>query len=158
MSESWPTFQNYKELSIERKEIRILHLEWMWTLEILTGRFEHVLLDDHPEYDALSYCWGAAGRHETILLEGQRVYLRENAYQLLKTLCLQGQACAVWLDFLCIDQSSKPERSAQVSIMFDVFSSVQKVLSWLGPGDADSDLGLQLCGDPLRSIRNCYRY
>jgi len=143
MAELWPAFKNYNVLSVERKELGLLHIKWFWTLEILTGYCEHASLNANPEYDALSCCWGNAGEHETILLEGRRVYLRTNVYHLLKTLCPEGQKDAVWLDRLCIDQKNVPDGNAQFAMMGDIFASAQNVLSWLGPGDADSDLGLR---------------
>jgi hypothetical protein len=38
----------------------------------------------------------------------------------------------IWVDAICINQESLPERSAQVAIMRDIYSAAQMVLVWLG--------------------------
>jgi Heterokaryon incompatibility protein (HET) len=46
---------------------------------------------------------------------------------------------AVWIDQLCIDQSSVIERSQQVRIMQKIYAKAKCVLIWLGESENDSD-------------------
>ena len=55
-----------------------------------------------------------------------------------------------WIDAICINQSSIPERSAQVSLMRDIYDQASLVLVWLGPKDVFSDEAI----DVLDTIAN----
>ena len=55
-----------------------------------------------------------------------------------------------WIDAICINQSSMPEKSAQVSIMRDIYDKAGLVLVWLGPKDVFSDEAI----DTLLNIAN----
>ncbi|KAK7732412.1 hypothetical protein SLS63_005090 [Diaporthe eres] len=46
----------------------------------------------------------------------------------------------IWIDYLCIDQSSSSERTQQVALMQEIFSLASEVLIWLGE---PSSTGLQ---------------
>lgn len=46
----------------------------------------------------------------------------------------------IWIDYLCIDQSSSSERTQQVALMQEIFSVASEVLIWLGE---PSSTGLQ---------------
>lgn len=43
---------------------------------------------------------------------------------------------AIWVDYLCIDQSSTSERTQQVALMREIFSLASEVLIWLGEPSA----------------------
>ncbi|KAH0556093.1 hypothetical protein GP486_005969 [Trichoglossum hirsutum] len=55
-----------------------------------------------------------------------------------------------WIDAICINQVSIPERSAQVSIMRDIYDKAGLVLIWLGSKDVFSDEAI----DVLETIAN----
>ena len=55
-----------------------------------------------------------------------------------------------WIDAICINQSSIPERSAQVRIMRDIYDQASLVLIWLGPQDVFSHEAI----DVLETIAN----
>jgi hypothetical protein len=86
------------------------------------------------EYDALSYTWGGQDRNVTITCEGKRLYVTPNCYAALRR--LRGRRRKdiswLWVDAICIDQSSTKERNAQVSIMGNIYSRADCVLMWLG--------------------------
>jgi hypothetical protein len=46
----------------------------------------------------------------------------------------------VWIDALCIDQSSFEERNSQVKLMRNIYESSSEVLVWLGPASDNSAL------------------
>jgi hypothetical protein len=55
-----------------------------------------------------------------------------------------------WIDAICINQSSMPEKSAQVSVMGHIYDKAGLVLVWLGPKDVFSDEAI----DVLEIIAN----
>jgi hypothetical protein len=68
-----------------------------------------------------------------------------------------------WIYALCIDQSNPREKSHQVGLMGEVFSSVSSVLVWLGPADEYSRIfcwATEMCLRPvLHQIVNAnWRY
>jgi hypothetical protein len=50
---------------------------------------------------------------------------------------------AIWIDAICINQADNTEKSSQVQIMDDIYSSSLFTLSWLGPEADDSDLAIK---------------
>jgi hypothetical protein len=64
----------------------------------------------------------------------------ENLYDVLTVMKSLKLRHNLWIDALCINQNDKNERSAQVSIMGDIYSSADEVIVWLGPHDASSRL------------------
>jgi len=44
----------------------------------------------------------------------------------------------IWVDAICIDQSSTTERNHQVALMGEVYKLAKRVLIWLGEGDAEA--------------------
>jgi hypothetical protein len=43
-----------------------------------------------------------------------------------------------WIDAICINQNDEKERSDQVQLMRQIFSSARTVVAWLGEGDDES--------------------
>ncbi|KAK1830988.1 heterokaryon incompatibility protein-domain-containing protein [Podospora conica] len=90
-------------------------------------------------YEALSYVWGSENRSHKILCDGHTITITRNCFLALKHLRLVSQARALWVDAICIDQSSISERSQQVRLMGDIYKLALTVLIWLGEGDAKTD-------------------
>ena len=49
----------------------------------------------------------------------------------------------VWIDALCIDQSSIAERSRQVGIMSQIYSGAKRVVVWLGEADESTEQAIK---------------
>jgi len=62
----------------------------------------------------------------------------DNCLTALRYLRPKKKARTLWVDAICIDQSSINERNHQVKLMGDVYKLARRVLIWLGEGDADS--------------------
>jgi Heterokaryon incompatibility protein (HET) len=104
-------------------------------------------LNEDPSYLALSYCWGEATKAVPILLNGAKFLITKSlaiALQYLRQHFGQERAVVVWADALCINQYDQPERSSQVQIMGEIFSSACQVVLWLGEEKDDSDLAMDL--------------
>jgi hypothetical protein len=100
-------------------------------------------LDQLPEYEALSYTWGKAiltseeednddpGMEYEIFVNSESFIITENLYDGLSEL-RKDVTGYLWVDALCIDQTNKDERAAQVLLMGNIYSSATRVIIWLG--------------------------
>lgn len=90
-----------------------------------------------PNYTALSYTWGSSGRHVEVSIDGARAFVTESLFEGLQHLRKAQQQRYIigglwWIDMLCINQQSIPERNHQVAMMRDIFQSAGLVIAWLG--------------------------
>jgi hypothetical protein len=106
----------------------------------------HVDIDspNFPRYRAVSYQWGkekfryhiqvgspASVQHEQ---EYGRLRVKRNLLNLLQNIREPGSDCWLWIDAVCIDQSSVEERNSQVRLIGEIYRKADRVLVWLGTG------------------------
>ncbi|TLD18432.1 hypothetical protein PspLS_10082 [Pyricularia sp. CBS 133598] len=103
-------------------------------------RLRHSDIVFQPEYEALSYVWGTDPPARSIAIDGYQVPIRSNLLSALLRLRHVDKVRTLWIDALCIDQSTFTERNQQVSIMGDIFKSARQVIVWLGEESAESRL------------------
>ncbi len=106
-----------------------------------------------PPYTALSYLWGPPLPARIISLNDKPFEIRENLWdffeQLLEGLipCIQdGKGLDIdylWVDQLCIDQSSIAEKSSQVNQMTRVYEDAHQVMVCLGKASSTSSMALK---------------
>ncbi|RYP26317.1 hypothetical protein DL768_011752 [Monosporascus sp. mg162] len=101
--------------------------------EPFCGRLEVVNVEDAPPYEALSYTWGIGDPTNYIWFQGNPLPIKPNLESALRSLRLPNQVRCLWIDALCIDQSSVDERSRQVRYMRLVYKHCARVVAWLGP-------------------------
>ena len=87
---------------------------------------------DSPKYTAVPYMWGDAGIINTILVNGRMFKVRHNLWKLLDQLRRDEHQGCLWIDAICIDQTSLDERSHQVAMMGAIYSKAAGMLCWLG--------------------------
>jgi len=118
-------------------------------------------LSDHPEYRALSYCWGGLDdlKPLTVVFEDFAVgasssvsnipsddlcrvefQITTNLHDALVSCRRSKEWGYLWIDMLCINQGDIDERSGQVRFMRSIYESAESVVVWLG-----TDLDLQGC-------------
>jgi hypothetical protein len=106
--------------------------------------------DDCPDYDALSYMWGPVTPLFAIVVNGDsRLEIRENLHQCLLQYCAENRQLNpryVWVDQICIDQSSTLEKNHQVGLMSTIYSRSETVISWLAGGSALRELQVAAAG------------
>lgn len=115
----------------------------------LPPRFEleEYSLDTDINYEAMSYCWGDPTMNHRVLCGSRLINVTRSCWDLLSrvqrkcTYRTSASACSVkprhiWIDAICIDQTSKTERNHQVSMMADIYQGASCVLVW--PGDIGS--------------------
>ncbi|KAK0733091.1 heterokaryon incompatibility protein-domain-containing protein, partial [Lasiosphaeria miniovina] len=105
---------------------------------------ESVASTQAPRFLALSYLWGDASTTHEIVLNGNKFPVATNLHLTLIALRRRPMVDHVWIDALCIDQSSNDEKSSQVALMGNIYSRAAQVLSWLGPAADDSDAAFEL--------------
>ena len=128
-------------------------------VDIQTLSFEE--LEELYHYEALSYHWGEGDnthpifiQHSltsqpqqsynlnkvsdiAILLAKKRLLVKPNLYRALKHLRQKKDPCALWVDAVCIDQSSEEEKKEQVPNIAKVYNKADRVCIWLGSADHD---------------------
>ena len=82
-------------------------------------------------------CLGSGKERATHHDQFQAVRVRRNLYQLLAMLSTLESRAILWIDAICIDQNSIPERNEQVQLMESIFSQASEVISWVGPANPD---------------------
>jgi len=137
----------YEPAPIDRSTRSIRLLSLGWGSEVLLQSF---LLTSAPPYTAVSYTWGdpypppephnktvsprSAGSSKssrTIKINGRDLEVTENLGAFLAQVqsnISSNQATShqwYWIDALCINQSDNEERTHQVGIMGDIYSSVR---------------------------------
>ncbi|KAI9775711.1 MAG: hypothetical protein M1839_000913 [Geoglossum umbratile] len=113
-------------------------------LVTVVSAFEYTLtqvsLLDRPCYEALSYCWGNPSKRKSIVCNGRTLSITESLYNALRQLQLEHPV--LWIDAICIDQSSSAEKGQQVPLMKNIYEAASRVLIWLGPIENHSGLGV----------------
>ncbi|KAG5759838.1 hypothetical protein H9Q69_007376 [Fusarium xylarioides] len=120
--------------------IRLLELSPGNRLEILSGRLIEVWWEKEtcPPYSALSYTWadenGNTSPSNLIFLgKGQKVLrITRNCDRALRSLRHKNKSKLLWVDSICINQSSPSERSHQVGLMKAIYSKAITVHSYVG--------------------------
>ncbi|KAE9373140.1 HET-domain-containing protein [Stipitochalara longipes BDJ] len=137
--------QLYSPLKSDEQEIRLITIEGADDSSAdIHCQIETVNLSSSPLYDALSYVWGDAKIRVSITLNGLSVQVTTNLYQALKRLRARPGTSRIWIDALCIDQSSTDEKSSQIPLMGKIYSQAEKVLIWVGEEEEDSTAAMAL--------------
>jgi hypothetical protein len=141
----------YRPLSYDpsKRWIRVLKLEPGWVYLKLRCSLIHINIDDedHVPYEAISYTWGKYyeniqhdgrnrdQRFDQILCDGTWTDVTRSLSHALQKLRLTDRPRILWADALCINQSDEKEKSWQVRLMTNIYSSAFHVLIWVGYRD-----------------------
>jgi hypothetical protein len=143
----------YEPLSVDAKEIRLLHLYPGEADEPLSCRLVTAALDDAKTtpFEALSYCWGTAADLKTITVHvgSEDLYTPQTrtlsvtasldqALRYLRKGCKDRTPRVLWIDAVCIDQTNVEERGSQVGMMGEIFAKATATVIWLGAGMSDT--------------------
>jgi len=104
---------------------------------------EEVKLDAKPSFEALSYVWGDPEPKQLITIEsgaGDKIlYVTPNCAGALRRLRYRFQWRALWVDAICIDQTSLQDKAIQVPLMSEIYKTASEVLIWLGEPEGGHD-------------------
>jgi hypothetical protein len=126
--------------------------------QVLQGALKEIHVGNSASFDAISYVWGSGDKTECLWINNevgrQIVPITRNCRDILRHLRDNFGVRNVWIDAVCINQSSSDaaerEKSSQIKLMTQIYGSARRVYIWLGPGSEDhaSDNAL----DWLRNI------
>lgn len=135
----------YQPLAAASREIRLLEINPSANDEAdFFCRIKIVSLDDEPHFEALSYVWGTGSEKHRIFVDGAYLEIGKNLNIAMRYLRSHVHVRTFWIDAVCINQEDMQERGQQVQIMRDIYSSADKVVSWLGEPVEDTEKGLKI--------------
>lgn len=100
----------------------------------LVCRLVHTNLASRPQYDTLSYVWGAqvTTGSPSIALNERKFFVTPNLWSAMHCLRHEKDVRVIWIDAICINQRDIQERNQQVSLMGDIYRRAGQVFIWLG--------------------------
>lgn len=132
----------YRPLDRDKKSIRLMSLhpaedvEAELCCDILEARCDS---DDSPDYEAISYVWeGQVPNEDQYIIckddktNPKKLLITRNSATVLRHLRKNDDLRVLWMDSICIDQSSTQDRNHQVLLMGDIYTHALRVLIWLG--------------------------
>lgn len=128
--------------------IRVIRLRRGQLNHELECTLEAVRLGGKPSYEALSYCWGQRASNRCIKIQPSSLSatapggpapatsfaITDTLHDALIYLRSPREERVLWVDQICINQKDKNERSAQVKLMQDIYSSAGCAVVWLRVG------------------------
>jgi hypothetical protein len=144
------TLPLYDIISKTSRYIRRLHLQPGEAEAEIVCHLETVSLDDSPDYEALSYCWGNANDTREATCNRSRVSITHSLWNALRDLRSPNKVCILWGDGLCINQSDEDEKSHQVGMMGEIYRQARKVIVHLGSAKDCPEMSLAI--DLMRRI------
>ncbi len=150
-------------LNSARREVRLLQILPGNGADDIRCTLRVASLDQKPHYNALSYAWGdgvsdgvsGAGSGKSIEVNGRKKDVTASLYSALRhmrslktprvdqavnpPLVDQVVATPIWIDALCINQDDADERRLQVAMMADIYLDADRVMIFLGEGNALTD-------------------
>ncbi|KAI4618227.1 uncharacterized protein J4E87_007895 [Alternaria ethzedia] len=129
----------YQPLDHATQQIRLVTLlDPLESNDAIRLDIEVFEISEAPPYTALSYVWGPPPSSHDIFIADGRLQIRENLFKFLTEFRKRRDKTPsdryMWIDQLCIHQSSTVERNHQVQMMSDIYSKATSVVAWLGDG------------------------
>ncbi|KAH8587148.1 heterokaryon incompatibility protein-domain-containing protein [Bisporella sp. PMI_857] len=135
--------EKYEYISLaEKRFIRVLKLKPGNSGDLCCDLIP-VSLDKLPKYEALSYSWDSQELTGRISCHGKQLSVTPNCEAALRRLRLQWDSRLLWIDAICIDQSSVVERNQQVAHMGEIYTMAKRVVVWIGEGSPETLLAFQ---------------
>jgi hypothetical protein len=116
--------------------IRVLHLRQGAGDDPINVKLQVVSLDDRPYYEVLSYVWGDQSVTKRISVDGILFQATVNLFGFLHCLRLVNKDRLLWADAICIDQSSRQEKSHQIGLMTRIYRQAYAAHVWFGAFDS----------------------
>ena len=84
-------------------------------------------------YEALSYAWGDGEADQELEMLGEgSLPIRTNLHEALRQLRLEDRPRVLWVDAICINQSSNSDKNEQIPLMRQIYRNASEVIIWLG--------------------------
>ncbi|KAL5313049.1 hypothetical protein ACEPPN_019476 [Leptodophora sp. 'Broadleaf-Isolate-01'] len=88
----------------------------------------------HP-YTAISYTWkDHTLKHSLTIYDGAKATIKvtSSAFEVLKNLRSHLRPVTIWIDAICIDQSSDEDKAQQLPLMPEIYQGASQTIIWLG--------------------------
>ncbi|KAH6638547.1 heterokaryon incompatibility protein-domain-containing protein [Truncatella angustata] len=123
----------YESINLDELTFRIVRL-LAGTGSDIEVDIIHATLDDEERipYEALSYAWGSELKPNVVLVNGAQLAVTHNLWYTMRDLRYADEDRYLWIDAICINQSSNDERNHQVKQMGDIYNKATSVLFHLG--------------------------
>ncbi|CAN9337341.1 unnamed protein product, partial [Alternaria alternata] len=146
---------HYEPLDPTLKEIRVLDVAPGIGDAIVECTMRRISLRHKfvPIYETISYCWGAPRPPSTIKLNGHLTSVPASSEAAIRRMRLSGRPRTLWIDAICIDQSSVIERSDQVAFMSTVYCGGIRNLIYLGEDGGMARRGVKAVQDVFTDMR-----
>ncbi|KAI9166455.1 putative heterokaryon incompatibility protein [Paramyrothecium foliicola] len=125
-----------------KSSFRIVDLQPGQGDDTVTLHLINSTLDHTPPFEALSYAWGDVLQTESVKVVStspdsacyqiDSLLVTKNCAAALKRLRLAQGSRLLWIDAICIDQSSVPERNKQLALMPKIYRKARHVIIYLG--------------------------
>jgi len=122
---------------LDPADVRILELSPGKHGDEIVVQLSSTSLKTAPHYEALSYCWGDPTITRPIICSAGVINITTNLHDALASLRYQNRPRYLWVDALCINQTDNEEKSTQIPLMGEIYSSAQQVVVWLGNMTSD---------------------
>ncbi|KAK4096698.1 hypothetical protein N658DRAFT_480163 [Parathielavia hyrcaniae] len=130
----------YRPLESPR-HIRLLKLEPKSWFNPPSCGLVHICLDDlsqgrpnTPGYEAISYTWGTKAPSIPLNVDGKRLLVTDVIDDFLFHRQSSLTPVYLWIDAICINQSSTAEKDVQLPLMREIYQSAQRAVVWLDKG------------------------
>ncbi|RSL59562.1 hypothetical protein CEP54_007220 [Fusarium duplospermum] len=132
----------YSLITLEptKREIRLLRLLPGGRDDPVKADLFRESLDSSPDFSVLSYSWGPESDKVPITVQGMTMMITRNLLQCLVNLRSDITPLVIWIDAICINQSSNEEKNTQVPLMRDIYKTARDEFVWLGESTTGMDL------------------
>jgi hypothetical protein len=121
-------------------QIRLLELT-MGPYRNIEGKMVHTSLETAPTYAAISYTWGDPKTCYGLTVDGTLLPITASVYDIIQRLTPLFGSTKLWIDSICINQKDGHEKSKQVRMMREIYSSASEVIACTGNiTDDDADI------------------
>lgn len=138
----------YRYQRLEPGRIRLLKFYSLQDGELDFSMHTQRLESWFSSYIALSYRWIQSKEIHYIKIDGSYVAISQNLkdalVQIKARFASEWNALPIWVGALCINQSDAEEKSAQVSMMGEIYSQAARVAAWLGNPSDDRKMRLAI--------------
>lgn len=124
----------YEPLCSSIRKIRLIRLQPSPVLrDVVKSEIEIFNVDEAPEYEAISYAWGAISDRTPIKVgKRQRLLITRSLELALRYLRHPDKERLLWADAVCINQDKTAEKNEAVSQMHNIYRNASQVIVWLG--------------------------
>ncbi|KAK4561744.1 hypothetical protein LTR86_004423 [Recurvomyces mirabilis] len=122
---------SYSPLDTSQRQFRLVRILPDGSEDKVKAELASFSLDAKVSYIALSYRWGAPTPLYKIQLNDQPFDIQPNLHEFLQYIRVDKGTDWYFIDAICINQNDAAERSSQVRLMGEVYSSAHSVTAWL---------------------------